>query len=122
MNASSRDNGRKERGNNRDKGGNGGKRGSGFERFFINIGRRDGLNPVRLMGVINEQLRGDKPDFGKIEIQNNFSFFEVEPGYADKLFRSVKDVSFEGRGISIEAANQPERKKFRSSKKKRSKR
>lgn len=122
LNASSRDNGRKERGNNRDKGGNGGKRGSGFERFFINIGRRDGLNPVRLMGVINEQLRGDKPDFGKIEIQNNFSFFEVEPGYADKLFRSVKDVSFEGRGISIEAANQPERKKFRSSKKKRSKR
>lgn len=122
LNASSRDNGRKERGTNRDRGGNSGKRGSGFERFFINIGRRDGLNPVRLMGVINEQLRGDKPDFGKIEIQNNFSFFEVEPGYADKLFRSVKDVSFEGRGISIEAANQPERKKFRSSKKKRSKR
>lgn len=122
LNASSRDNGRKERGNNRDKGGDGGKRSSGFERFFINIGRRDGLNPVRLMGVINEQLRGDKPDFGKIEIQNNFSFFEVEPGYADKLFRSVKDVTFEGRGISIEAANQPERKKFRSSKKKRSKR
>ena len=120
-----RDRGGKERGG-RDKGrgGKGGSRNdSSFDRYFINIGRRDGLNPVRLMGVLNEQLRGDKPDFGKIDIQNNFSFFEVEPGYADKLINSVKGATFEGRGISVETANQPEKKgRDKSYKKKRNKR
>ena len=61
------------------------------------------------MGLLNEQLRGDKPDFGKIDIQNNFSFFEVERGFASKLIDSVKNVSFEGRGISIELAKQDEK-------------
>ncbi len=76
-----------------------------FDRYFINVGRRDGLNPVRLMGLINECLNGQKPDFGKIDIQNNFSFFEVEPGYENSLIQSVKGVKFEGRDVAIETSD-----------------
>lgn len=75
---------------------------SSFDRYFINVGNRDGLNPVRLMGLVNESLNGDKPDFGKIDVQNNFSFFEVELGYENKLIESVKGVKFEGRDVAIE--------------------
>lgn len=78
---------------------------SSFDRYFINVGRRDGLNPVRLMGLINESLNGQKPDFGKIDIQNNFSFFEVEPGYENSLIQSVKGVKFEGRDVAIETSD-----------------
>ena len=84
---------------------------AGYDRYFINIGGRDGLNPVRLMGLLNESLNGAKPDFGKIDIQNNFSFFEVESGYQNALIQSVKDVQFEGRGVSIEPAQQDEKKR-----------
>ncbi len=100
----------------RDRGGRDGGRNSGgsdrkyddassFDRYFINVGRRDGLNPVRLMGLINESLNGQKPDFGKIDIQNNFSFFEVEPGYENSLIQSVKGVKFEGRDVAIETSD-----------------
>lgn len=104
-----RDGGRgRDRNNGRSRGGrdSGGDRryddAGSFDRYFINVGRRDGLNPVRLMGLINESLNGGKPDFGKIDVQNNFSFFEVEPGYQNNLVESVKGVKFEGRDVAIE--------------------
>ncbi len=107
-----RDRDRGSKNNGRDRGGRrndrGGRHGddSGYERFFINVGRRDGLNPVRMMGLINEQLNGSKPDFGKIDVQNNFSFFEVEPGFSNDLIHSVKGAKFEGRDVAIEPAQQ----------------
>ncbi|HBX67576.1 MAG TPA: DEAD/DEAH box helicase, partial [Balneolaceae bacterium] len=62
------------------------------------------LNPARLMGVVNEQMNGKKPDFGKIDIQNNFSFFEVEEGFDSKLFDAMNGTHFEGREIGVELA------------------
>ncbi|MDZ7807513.1 MAG: DEAD/DEAH box helicase [Gracilimonas sp.] len=76
----------------------------GFTRYFLNVGQRDGLNPARLMGVVNEQMNGKKPDFGKIDIQTNFSFFEVEEGFDSKLFDAMNGSQFEGRDISVELA------------------
>lgn len=107
-----RNNSRSDRGsrNDRDRGGRSGGRDRGgitepgYERFFINVGRRDGLNPVRLMGLVNEQLNGSKPDFGKIDLQNNFSFFEVETGYESALTNGVTGAKFEGRDVAVERA------------------
>jgi len=125
LNAISNDRGRSDRGNNRsnkkDRGRNKGRdKGipeEGYDRFFINIGRRDGLNPNRVMGLINEQLRGKKPDFGKIDIQNNFSFFEVEEGFDKSLPEQVTGAVFEGRDVAVEVA----KKEKKSSGKKRGK-
>tara|TARA_R110000868_G_scaffold304437_9_gene565089 strand:+ start:3858 stop:5651 length:1794 start_codon:yes stop_codon:yes gene_type:complete len=82
-----------------------------YDRYFINIGRRDSLNPVRLMGLLNESLNGQKPDFGKIDVQNNFSFFEVEKGYQNSLIESVKGVKFEGRDVNVEPSEKDPGKK-----------
>ena len=45
----------------------------GFEGDFvschINIGKRNGLTPYRLMGLVNQYVVGKKPDFGKIDIR-----------------------------------------------------
>ena len=111
---------RKDRGRDRDRDRDRGKdrrNDSNFERFFINIGKRDGLNPVRLMGVINEVLNGEKPDFGKIDVELNFSFFEVEPGFGSSIINSVKGIQFEGRDVSVEPSKK-EPKRGRSDRKK----
>ena len=65
------------------------------------------------MGVINEVLKGEKPDFGKIDIQMNFSFFEVEPGYGSSIINSVKGIQFEGRDVSIENAKKDTKQRNR---------
>ncbi len=115
LNASgSRDRGRNDRdrgarGGREDRGGRRGGRDendSNFERYFINIGRRDGLNPVRLMGLINENMNGSKPDFGKIDVQNNFTFFDVEKGFENDLVSGMKGTQFEGREVAVEASKQ----------------
>lgn len=121
LNASRKDSkGGRNKGGKSDRGGRSNGRSSGYDRFFINIGRRDGLNPVRLMGLLNENLNGSKPDFGKIDVQNNFSFFEVEQGFEIPLVQGVKGAKFEGRDVSVEPAQQE--KKSRGGGKSRGKR
>ncbi len=70
-----------ERGN---QGGRRAKRGEQL-RFRVSIGNRQGINPPRLLGIINE-IVGDKSiNISGIEITNKFSFFNVYTDQADKI-------------------------------------
>lgn len=73
-------------------------------RFFINIGRKDSLNPARLIGLINDQNIGDKIEIGAIDILDTFSFFEIDKNYEEKTLESfaTNQPEFEGRGVNIE--------------------
>jgi ATP-dependent RNA helicase DeaD len=73
-------------------------------RFFINIGRKDKLNPARLIGLINDQQIAKNIEIGQIEILDTFSFFELDKNYTDETISSFQkgDVSFEGRGVNVE--------------------
>jgi len=73
-------------------------------RFFINIGRKDKLNPSRLIGVINEQEIAKNIEIGQIEILDTFSFFEVDKTYEKETLAAFEknDVSFEGRSVNVE--------------------
>lgn len=73
-------------------------------RFFINIGRKDNLNPGKLIGLINEQNIGDKIEIGAIDILDTFSFFEIDKNYEDKTLEtfSSNQPDFEGRSVNVE--------------------
>jgi len=73
-------------------------------RFFINIGRKDKLNPARLIGLINDQQIAKNIEIGQIEILDTFSFFELDKNYTKETISSFEegDVSFEGRGVNVE--------------------
>lgn len=76
-----------------------------FSRFFINLGIKQGLNPARLMGLINEQTRTKNIEIGRIEIMKKFSFFEVEKSFESKIldsFTTGKPAVFEGTRVGIE--------------------
>jgi ATP-dependent RNA helicase DeaD len=73
-------------------------------RFFINIGRKDKLNPARLIGLINEQQIAKNIEIGQIEILDTFSFFELDKNYKDETITIFQenDVDFEGRSVNVE--------------------
>lgn len=73
-------------------------------RFFINIGKKDKLNPARLIGLINEQKIANNIEIGQIEILDTFSFFELDKNYTEETISTFKenDVDFEGRGVNVE--------------------
>ena len=73
-------------------------------RFFINIGRKDSLNPAKLIGLINDQNIGDKIEIGAIDILDTFSFFELDKDFEDKALNafSSNQPDFDGRLVNIE--------------------
>ncbi|CAL2093495.1 DEAD/DEAH box helicase [Tenacibaculum sp. 190524A02b] len=73
-------------------------------RFFINLGRKDKLNPAKLIGLINEQGIGDKVEIGAIDILDTFSFFEIDKNFESKTLEAFGDnePDFNGRNVNIE--------------------
>jgi len=75
-----------------------------FVRYHINVGSKQGLNPHRLMGLVNEKLRDRKVRIGKIEILRKFSFFEIDSRVEAKLNPSFDGAVFEGVDIELSKA------------------
>lgn len=75
----------------------------GYTRLFINIGRTDNVNPATLMGLVNDYVPG-KVAIGRIDIMQNFSFFEVPDRDASKVMSGMSHQENNGRRISIEVA------------------
>ena len=78
---------------------------SNFTRLFLNVGKKENLTPLRLIGIINNALDSGNVEIGKIEILNNFSFFEIDSAAAERLAKAIKNQTFEGRDLSVEVAN-----------------
>lgn len=75
----------------------------GFARFFLNFGKADGLYPNQLIELVNRCVPG-KVRIGKIDLRDNFSFFEVEEGESQRVMDSMNGFEVDGRRISVEPA------------------
>jgi len=75
----------------------------GYSRLFINIGRTDSVNPATLMGLVNDFVP-ERVNIGRIDIMQNFSFFEVPERDAQKVIKSMSRQEQNGRRISVEIA------------------
>ena len=73
-------------------------------RFFINLGRKDKLNPARLIGLINDQNITEALDIGAIDILDTFSFFEVDKNFEQATLAAFEanQPEFSGRSVNIE--------------------
>jgi len=71
-------------------------------RFFVNLGKRDGLNPGGLLRVICDStgLKSDK--IGRIDILASFSFFEADNELANNIIDKVNGSEYEGNKVSVE--------------------
>ena len=104
-----RNGGGRQRGRNND-GGSGGGRRERRQRLFINIGSMDvgGKGPFINMICKEAQISGQA--IGRIDMQDKFTFFEVEENSAEQVINELKDAEFEGRTIRINAGDRFERK------------
>ncbi len=106
---------RRDRRDNRDKRGsdnrgeNRGRRGKGsFTRFFINLGKKDGVLPKNIIGMINDNTQDRDINIGTIDIMDSFSFFEVGDRYTDKVLGSLRNIKFKGRKVRVEVTEERE--------------
>ncbi len=75
---------------------------SEFVTFRINVGLSHGINPARLIGLINEQTRNRNITIGKIDLLRKLSFFEVDKNNAREVMSALRKASFEGVKLSVE--------------------
>lgn len=74
----------------------------GKTRFFVSIGKRDGLNPGGLLRVICDEAGLTSSNIGKIDVLPSFSFFEADNEHATNIINKVNGANYEGNTISIE--------------------
>lgn len=75
---------------------------SGKTRFFVSLGRRDGLNPGGLLRLVCDATGLNSNSVGRIDIMTSFSFFEADNEYADNILKKVQGAQYEGNEVSIE--------------------
>jgi len=105
--------------NNRDKSRNNKDRSSRvkFSRFHINVGSKNNVNPVKLIGLINDNLKSKNMEIGKIEIMKGFSFFEIDEKFSKSLAGALNGKNFNGTIVKIEGSRPaPENRKDRTRK------
>ena len=105
------DNGRHEKNRRRGK--------KGYARFFINLGKKDGVVPKNIIGMINDNTQDRDINIGTIDIKDSFSFFEVEETYTDKILKSFRKSKFKGRSVRVEVASEIEGNRKKQSVKRR---
>ncbi len=86
----------------RDRGGRGNRNDENKTRFFVNIGKKDGLNPGGLLRVACDSTGLQSSSFGRIDILSSYSFFEVDNNLADKIMKEVNGADYEGHTLSVE--------------------
>ena len=79
----------------------------GYARLFINMGKTDGFNPKDLMSLLNKNVHG-RVVMGKIDLMQNFSFFEVEEERAEDVARYMTGANYHGRKVTVELTNESE--------------
>jgi len=82
------------------------------QRFFINVGRLDKINAGAIVRLICDKSGIRSSRIGAIDLNREFSFFEVEKKVAGRVWSTVKDAKLDGRLIQVRKVEQ--KKKQRS--------
>ncbi|MDY0362322.1 MAG: DEAD/DEAH box helicase [Desulforegulaceae bacterium] len=70
-------------------------------RLFIGAGKLDNLNKGAIIRLVCDNAGIKSNHIKKIDVLREFSFFEVESGYADAVISSMKNVNFDGKKVSV---------------------
>jgi len=77
---------------------------AGYSRFFINIGKKDGIVPAEMLKLINGATNDHDINIGVIDLMGTFSFFEASEAHKQKILDSFQNIEYNGREVRIEVA------------------
>lgn len=71
-------------------------------RFFVSLGKRDGLNPGGLLRVVCDSTGLKSDAIGRIDILSTFSFFEADNELVNTIIDRVNGSEYEGHKVKVE--------------------
>jgi ATP-dependent RNA helicase DeaD len=79
------------------------------QRFFINAGRLDKLKEGAIVRLVCDTSGISSKKLGRIELKREFSFFDVDKRVANKVLKSLKGVTLDGKKITVKFAEKAKR-------------
>jgi len=76
-----------------------------YDRFYINLGEKNHMNPKKLLSFINNKTPNHSLDVGKIEIMKGFSFFDVGSDDSHLVMKKLNAANFEGKNVIVKPVN-----------------
>ena len=91
----------------------------GYTRLFLNLGKTDGFYTNQIIDLVNRNLRKERIQIGRIDLMQNFSFFEVIQEQTPQVIKALNKVVLNGgRKVCVEVAGENTGKSDKSGKKK----
>ena len=73
-------------------------------RYFINVGRKDGYDWMKLKDFLKEVLELGRDDVFKVDVKDSFSFFNTDKGVQEKVLAFFTDFKHDGRFVNVEVS------------------
>ena len=80
---------------------------NGTTRYFINVGEKDGFDWMTLKDFLKEVLELDSNSLSRVDVKENFSFFNTVSEYQDRVLAVFEDFKMEGRKVNVEISKAP---------------
>ena len=87
----------------------------GYTRLFLNLGKTDGFYANQIIELINRNMKKQRTTIGRIDLMQNFSFFEVAEKQANNVINALNKVNLNGRKVIVEVAGENNGKSDKSS-------
>ncbi len=78
------------------------KENSDSVRFFLNVGERDDFNWMSLKDFLKDLLQLGQDEVYKVDVKDNFSFFNVDTKHKELVIGVFTDFQLEGRNVNVE--------------------
>ena len=72
-----------------------------YTRLCMAAGRRQGYTVPQVIGMLNKNVPGRKIDLGKIDLQNNLTFIDVDEREATRVVAALDGVQDRGQDINL---------------------
>ena len=77
----------------------------GFERVYVNVGKRDGFFAGNLIDMLNKLIAGKRVDVGRIDLLPGYTLFDVKKADVRKVVGALTGAEFYGKRLHSEIAD-----------------
>lgn len=73
-----------------------------YTRLCIRAGKANGMNPAQLIGMLNRRVPRKRVAIGKVDVQRNMTYFDVDAKEADVVVESLTGIVDKGVSLDVQ--------------------
>ena len=88
------------------------RRSKDFENLSVNVGRKQGITPIELIGLVNRITKSNEIEIGSIDIRQSYTIFEIDKSITKSLIKSSSKLDHNGVDLKVTISKEKIEKKY----------